>query len=389
MMSLQEELDWQTLAAYELAPDELPILGEAAPPIVFGQRAFEIVLARQVATEEADTTWFERHGSSAITEIPDDWPAAYREVVEHRIALIESDPAVALIEQPENKRRWAGRAWADRQSDALRTLVLDALESSSVWQAGELRSASQLADTLRAQPRFVEALELQATDRESDLGATVQRLVLEGAVPHLAALRLNEQGLRKRATWEAVWRLQRAEDVIDARIELAASDPRNLTQRQADTLKVEEVGSIPVPPRYGKADFRSVGTWKNRGKLDIPKERFVLYPDAGRGADTSPVLGWAGWDDRARARALAGRIIQLREQDAADAARLTPLLAGLDELLPWIHQWHPDSDAAYGGTPGAFFEAWLDQQLAELALTREALRAWRPPAPVRGRRRTA
>jgi hypothetical protein len=33
------------------------------------------------------------------------------------------------------------------------------------------------------------------------------------------------------------------------------------------------------------------------------------------------------------------------------------------------------------------FDTWLDRQLAELALTRDELRAWRPAAPVRGRRR--
>jgi hypothetical protein len=389
MVSLQEELDWQMLAAYGIVAAELAGLGGNAPPIHLGQRAFEFILARQVVARETETTWFERHGSTAITELPADWPDSYRDLVEGRISLIESDADVALIEQPENKRRWTGRTWANRQADALTALVLDALEASTVWQGVELRSASQLADTLRAQPQFVEALELLATDRETDLGVTVERLVLESAAPHLAALRLKEPGLRKRATWEAVWALQRAEDAIDARVGRAEGDPQRLAQREADALKAEQVSQIPIPPRYALADFRSASTWKLRGKLDVPKERFILYPDAGRGADTSPVLGWAGWNERDRARALAGRIIQLREQDAADAARLTPLLAGLDELLPWIHQWHPDSDAAYGGTPGAFFEAWLDQQLAELALTREALRAWRPPAPVRGRRRAA
>ena len=145
-------------------------------------------------------------------------------------------------------------------------------------------------------------------------------------------------------------------------------------------------GTIPVPPKYAQADFRSGVFWKHRGKLDVPKERFVLIPNAERGADTSPVVGWAGWDERDLARALAGRIMELREQDAADAERVTPLLAGVLELLPWIHQWHPDSDALYGGPPGRYFEGWLDGQLAELAITRETLRSWRPPAPTRGRK---
>ena len=115
----------------------------------------------------------------------------------------------------------------------------------------------------------------------------------------------------------------------------------------------------------------------------------MLIPNAERGADPSPVVGWAGWDERELARALAGRIMELREQEAADAERVTPLLAGVLELLPWIHQWHPESDPLYGGPPGQYFEGWLDGQLAELAITRDNLRAWRPPAPTRGRKAKA
>jgi hypothetical protein len=386
MISLQEELDWQVLAAYGLAPDDLPILGKDAPPVALGQRAFEIVLARQVAAGETETTWFARHGSTPITEVPADWPAEYRDLVQQRIALIESDADIGLIERPEHKRRWAGKSWEERQTEALRTLVLDALEAPAIWQAGELRSAAQLTDILRADTRLVEAIELLAGERDPDISATLQKLLLEEAVPYLAALRLNDKGLRKRATWEQVWELQRAEDRIDARCELPEDDPHRLTSHEAAALKAEQVGAIPVPPRYAPADFRSTIIWKHRGKLDVPKERFILYPDAERGADRSPVLGWAGWDERVCARALATRIVELREQDAAGAARLTPLLAGIEELLPWIHQWYPEADPDYSGTPGEFFEQWLDQQLAELYLPRGELSAWRAPQ-ARGRGR--
>jgi hypothetical protein len=101
------------------------------------------------------------------------------------------------------------------------------------------------------------------------------------------------------------------------------------------------------------------------------------------------VVGWAGWDERDLARALAERFILLDEDEAAGAERLTPILAGVLELLPWIHQWYPEADSAYGGTAGVFFETWLDQKLSELGLTREELRAWRPAAPARGRRRAS
>jgi hypothetical protein len=387
MVSLQEELDWEVLSEYGVVSGDPVVSGESAPPLAPGQRAFEIVLARQVAAGEAATTWFERHGSTPITELPTGWPDDYRELVQRRIELIESDPDVALIERPEHKRRWAGRSWEERQSDALRTLVLDALEDEAIWKHGELRSAAQLTDLLRGDRRIVEALEFLAEDRDVGLAATVERLVIEAAVPHLAALRLNEKGLRKRAEWEQVWELQRAEDRIDARTELPEDHPDRLTLSEAESLKSERVGTIPVPPRYASADFRSAVIWRHRGKLDVPKERFVLYPDAGRGADTSAVLGWAGWNERDRTRALATRIVELREQDAALAERLAPLVAGILELLPWIHQWYPGVDPAYGGAPGPFFEDWLDQQLAELSLTRGVLRTWRPTEKARSRRK--
>ena len=190
--------------------------------------------------------------------------------------------------------------------------------------------------------------------------------MLDAAVPHLAAQRLTDKGLRKRAVWEQVWELQRAED------------------------RGEEVGHDPSPAALRARPTSAAAIyWKHRGKLDVPKERFVLIPNAERGADASPVVGWAGWNERDLARALAGRITELRQEHAADAERLVPLLAGVLELLPWIHQWHPESDPLFGGPPGAFFEGWLDGELASLGVTRETLRAWRPPTPTRGRKATA
>ena len=41
------------------------------PGLKLGERPFEIALARQVAAGEEQTSWFERHGSTPITEIPD------------------------------------------------------------------------------------------------------------------------------------------------------------------------------------------------------------------------------------------------------------------------------------------------------------------------------
>ncbi len=390
MISLQEELDWAILVAYGLVSGDLPRPGLDAPLIHLGERAFELVLARQMERGEVETTWFERHGSTPITEPPAHWPATYREIVEQRIELIERDPDVGLIERPEHKRRWSGVSpFEERLRERLEQLLLDRLEAEELWGLEpRLRSLSELADVVRRDQRLVAACELIAGSPDVDPGEVVAELVLRDAVPYLAALRHTDSGMRKRAEWERVWALQRREDAIDALALLPEEDPRQITAEQAEQRKRSEVGTIAVPPRYAKTDFRADTSWRLRGKLDVPKERFTLYAGAERGAGGA-TLGWAGWDELQKATALAARIVELQSEEAADQDRLAPLLAGVLELLPWIHQWHPEPDPRYGQPPGVFFESWLDGTLSALGLTRDELTGWRAPASQRGRRRRA
>jgi len=71
----------------------------------------------------------------------------------------------------------------------------------------------------------------------------------------------------------------------------------------------------------------------------------------------------------------------------ADKETVTPLLAGLAELEPWLHQWHNAPDPSKGGSvPATAITGMVEQMLARFALTRDDLTAWAPPAPVRGRR---
>jgi hypothetical protein len=386
MVSLQEELDWQVMASFGLVDADLPVPGEQAPALALGERAFEIVLARRVARDEAQTTWFARHGSTAITELPDHWPPDYRDIMQRRIALIESERDVGLIERPEGKRRWNQEPWAARERRALRGWLLDRLEALELFGDGRFVTAAQLADALRDDERARLAAARYAGRTDAQLEAVVEGLVLEEAVPHLAAQRLKDSGLRKHAAWERTWDLQRAEDAIDALTELDEDDPRHISADRAEARKRAEIGDIAVPPKYAQADFRRPGFWKLRGKLDVPKERFVLVPDGGRPGDPSPVVGWAGWDHARLALALANHVGVLRTRDGADATRLAPLLAGVLELLPWVAQWHPEPDPDSGQPLATDLEDFLTDELAQLSLTRDDLRAWRPPATTRGRR---
>ncbi|MBI2567016.1 MAG: hypothetical protein HYV63_08310 [Candidatus Schekmanbacteria bacterium] len=203
---------------------------------------------------------------------------------------------------------------------------------------------------------FLQAAELFTQNPSFDLTRLVSDLVTAEAVPFLAAYRYQPSGLRHREIWEKTWELQRREDAIDACANLPTGLPQYLTAAQAAARKATEIGTIPVPPKYGSGDFRKTAYWALRGKLDVPKERFIGYPGAERGVDPTPVIGWAGWSYLQRAQALAGYYIRMKEQEGFSAKKLTPLLAGLRELVLWLRQWHNEIDPAYGVGMGGLLQ---------------------------------
>lgn len=393
MIALQEELDWQTYRLYglltetELCDHSLEAATTAAlPEVALGERPFEIALARRVAAGEIETHWFARHGSTPITHIPDRWPAPYRELVERRLRAIAENSAVALIEQPEFKRRWNCEPWEAQERDALRAWLLDRLESPLYWPQPRLASAAQLADRVRRDGEFRQIAALYRGRDDFDLTELITELALDEAVPYLAAWRYSEAGLRKRAEWEETWHRQRLEDQIDARTLLPEGDPQRLSPEQAKAKKARAVGDIPVPPRYGSGDYRKTAYWRLRGKLDVPKERFILYPGLEDAADPTPVLGWAGWNHLQQAEALGNAYHHRKENEAWPADRLAPLLAGLLEIVPWLLQWHNQLDAQHGQHLGNFYRDFVDEEARALALIREQLKDWQPQAQKTRRR---
>jgi len=362
LVALQEELDWRCYELYGLLTKNFNYIGGDTLRVKPGERALEIVLARRMAAGEIETKWFERHGSTSITEIPDRWPEDYRQLMQRRIEVIESNPDIALIEQPEYKRRWNTEPWEEQQERALRGWLLDRLEDPRHWPGVKLTSCAKLADRVRSDTEFMQVAELYRGETGFDVTRLVTELVEAEGVPFLPVLRYTESGLRKRAAWEECWALQRSEDAGEA------------------------AGEITVPPKYVSGDFRKQDWWRLRGKLDVPKERFILYPHAERAADPTPVLGWAGWDALQQATALAEYYLAMKDIEAWPPARLAPLLAGLVELLPWLRQWHNDLDPAMGVGTGDYYAQFTAEEARSLGLTLAVLGNWKP-APTGPRHR--
>ena len=190
MIALQEELDWQVYSLYGLHAEDLRAPEKDVPGIALGERAFEIVLARRVAAGEASGEWFKRHGSTQITEIPEGWPEAYRQVVQKRIDAIKSSRAIGMVERPEYKRRWATEGWDVLQERAMRSWLLDRIEARENWfddnRMPVLVTLHRLADTLSRDEDFVSVAGLYAPRKE--LAMVVGELLSDEHVPFLAGL---------------------------------------------------------------------------------------------------------------------------------------------------------------------------------------------------------
>ncbi|MEV0336122.1 BREX-2 system adenine-specific DNA-methyltransferase PglX [Nocardia sp. NPDC050717] len=368
MVALQEELDWEVYSIYGLTDRDFTAHSYEIPEVNLGERAFEIHLARLVENEGLETDWFRRHRSTPIVEIPAHWPNEYRHIIEQRIAAIDSNRALGMIERPENKRRWLTDGWDSLQEQALGSWLLHRMESRDLWfgDSGQpqILTLSRLTDRLASDDDFVSVSALYAP--RTDLAKVVGDLITDQHVPFVSALRYKPSGLKKRKDWENVWNMQRQEDGMPDGHE-----------------KNEYRKTIPVPPKYTSADFLRTSFWQARGKLDVPKERFISY--GATNTATPELYGWAGWDHREQAMAIA---IYLAEHSLS-TEEITPFLAGLLELQPWLDQWHNEIDPDFGIAPSTFLAGDRHERQGEHGLTDDDLRNWRPQPATRGRRTTA
>jgi hypothetical protein len=352
MVQLQELIDWTVYAAFGLCDPELAVRLASAEMRV-GLRPFEVLLARNGVRFGID-------GQSLDGS---------RDDVDTFVAAIRSSRDLALIESPDYKRRWlitpkhlAGRVltFEDRLTEAAAAALADTCEKvlRHRCQNGKLVTRREVIEQAAADTFIRSAYLATRASISPELG--VAGILESQSVPYLASWRFSERGLEKFARWLVVREAQRGED-----------------------MRVD--GSVLPAPHYLTQDFRSAHIEELRGKLDVPKERFISYPGCESDEDKEPVYGWAGWDHLQRAVALAALYQDRKQREGWSKDRLQPMLAGLLELLPWLKQWHHEPSAELGGErPSDQFEAFLNAECSEHGFTHDDLRAWRPAAKTRG-----
>ena len=332
MVALQEELDWLTYGTYRLI-EPVPTVGpDNLEPVTPGHRPFAIHLARldEEADDDERSTWWSRHGHDRATEIPDRYQGAQRQRMQDRLDAIDADPRLQLLETFAFKRRWQLPDWDKEVRTATERWLLDTLEDlfappsdqSKHSEAGKLREPKpvrleEIAAVWSRDPRVQEVIDVWQGTVGSDLTSAAEKLLRGQALPDHDYRIYSEEGLRRRAQWREVWALQDREDAGETGLD------------------------IPVPPAYAKTDFLKPGYYDVRGKLDVPRERFIAFDDC------KPVLwGWNGWRDldRAQAQADAWGLVAndpsdpLPSPSVSDPRRCGPTL-GLWQSLDDVRRW--------------------------------------------------
>lgn len=387
LVLIQEELDWRLYYAYGICDLSLMADVSAWMDLDFdaGRRPFEILAGNN------------QDGFVVPKEVPCDWPKAMQDKWRQRMQAIQNNDSLRIIEDPHYKRRWIGRqglfnqsAKTDEMKTACRDWLLDKLEH--YCHDANLQTVAQLTDCIRNDKDFIRVAEFFIGSDNYDLQSLAADLVANDHVPQIAIARLKPEAMGKFRAWQETWAKQRIEDAIDVEfgvdVPLSSEDAQipekkeayKLSQQDAAKKKNELVGNIPVPPEYKPTDFRKPSYASLRGKLDVPKERFFSLPGCEKDGDTTLVIGWAGLNPLQRAQAIAAWYEARKENDGWEAHRLMPMLVALDELIPWLKQWHNDIDPEFGERMGNFYEGYLFEELRRWELTREELNQWQPAA---------
>jgi hypothetical protein len=357
MVALQEELDWLCYQLYGLddgndvpAADEVEPLAPTSLPwcLDFAARdaANRATLARGEEAIEAPTVWFGRHRWQPPTDIPATVSPATRARIEARRARTRANPALALIETANFKRRWYNPDYDAEEEEALQLWLADRVETAAKDRARPF-ALEQIVAALQDDPRVLAVCEVLSNRRDFSVSQLIAEAIAGDAVPNHRFHIYKPSGLLKRVAWERTWEDQRREDA-------------------------GEKVTPDVPTAYGSGDFLRNEYWQLRGKLDVPKERFIAFTEVPGRSGAEILYGWTGWTALQRLKAILAIDEQLEDASIPLADRIG-LLDSAWRLLPEVARDDPPAAAR--------LKAELQALVGPSGPSRELVENWRKRFP--------
>jgi hypothetical protein len=373
MVALQEELDWIVYVGFGLASLDCLVDSNRYADLTCprGSRPFERKAGRTSTVRAGGRVLELDEGEVAPVGTLPEW---VEKTWRRREVATAGSAKLQMLETPVFKRAWRdteqniAEPEYRRRKDAsdLEKWFADCVERQGASRTSAF-SLSQLVASLQDDRNVLAVAEVLAGRPDFSLEALVAHILATESVPEHRFHVYTEAGLAKRAAWEEAWMLQRREDAG------------------------EKVDSIPEAPEYsqgsrGKStDFVRTEYWRLRGKLDVPKERFIAFTQVPGRSGVEILYGWAGWTAQQRVKVLldidagledaavsindrialldsAWRLLpEVARDDVAAATRLRTELKALvgpegpsRELLEeWRKRFPPSSSRAVGPKRGA------------------------------------
>ncbi len=339
MLFLQEEIDWAVYDLYGLAEFKATATGSDG------------------IDDDARPFW---GNQPAIDRLPSEVAREYT----RRAQLINRSASLSLLESPAYKRLWRGvqgifgrydRTYDERAQTALKERIAELVEAAVQGKRCPL-STEQIAAILQDDPQLLAIAEVLEGRRDFNLTRLVADSMAANAVPSHPIHVYKSSGLVKRAAWEKVWSAQR---LVDA----------------GQSVEVDS------PPAYTSADFLRPEHWRVRGKLDVPKERFIAFTEVPGRAGSETLYGWAGWTPLERLRAILAMDENLEDADVPLADRIG-LLDSAWRLLPDVFR----DDAAAAGRLKAELQALVGPNGPSPELVEDWRKRFPPPKGGKGKR---
>ena len=360
MIALQEELDWLCYALYGLDPASdlvAPEQVETCPPtwlpwnLTFAERDAQNreKLTSGEEPDEQPSDWWKRHGWEPLTALPKEASAALKKRVEARRTRTAATPPLALIETANFKRRWYKPDYPQQERVALTEWLADRVEQAAKART-QTFSLEQLVANLQDDARVLAVCEVLTGSKDFSLSQLVASALQGDAVPSHRFHVYKPAGLVKREVWERTWADQRREDA-------------------------GEKVTPEVPPAYGSDDFLKPEYWRLRGKLDVPKERFIAFTEVPGRSGVETLYGWAGWTAQQRVKAILAIDEELEDASVPLADRIG-LLDSAWRLLPDVAR----EDAPASNRLKAELQALVGPEGPSAALIEDWKNRFPPPA---------
>ncbi|NRD45234.1 BREX-2 system adenine-specific DNA-methyltransferase PglX [Corallococcus exiguus] len=321
MVALQEEIDWVVYVAFGLAEPNCLVNPKRYQDLTCprGSRPFERKAGRTSTVRAGGRALALNEGEAPPVGTLPDW---VEDTWHCREGATAASLELQMLETPVFKRAWRDTEQNIAEPEYRRRKDASDLEG---WFAERVErqaaartsafSLGQLVASLQDDPCVLVVAEVLAGRRDFSIDALVAQIFANESVPQHRFHVYTDAGLAKRAAWEEAWALQRREEAG------------------------EKSDAIPVPPEYsqgsrGKStDFIRTEYWRLRGKLDVPKERFIAFSEVPGRAGVETLYGWAGWPAQQRVKAILAIDEELEDASVPLADRIG-LLDSAWRLLP-------------------------------------------------------